>query len=270
MADSEQGRQDAEPALPPVAAFYDGLAPDYHRLYGDWDKAISEQAQVLDRLLRRRLGDGQHRILDCAVGVGTQTLGLRALGHQLWGTDVSAGAVERARSECLQRALDTRLSVADMRMLPFPADTFDAVICADNAVAHLLSIPDVVTAFREMARVARPGGVIVVSARDYDAARRNRPPGTLPQVNNTAGGQTIAFQVWDWLPDGRRYHLQHILLTADGDTRWQVTTRSSILSAFTGTELVECAREAGLHGAEWLMPADTGFFQPLVLAPVMS
>jgi SAM-dependent methyltransferase len=250
------------------AVFYDDLAPGYHRLYRDWDAAINEQARALDLLLGSRLGNGPDRILDCAVGVGTQTLGLLQLGHRLWGTDISIGAVERARSECHQRGLEAELGAADMRMLPFRDDSFDAVICADNAVAHLPSIHDAVRAFREMGRVTRPGGVIIASIRDYAAARRDRLPGTLPQVNNTSGVQTIAFQVWDWLADGRRYDLKHFSLTPRGDT-WDVTTRCSTLYAFTEAELVECAEQAGLQDIEWRAPPGIDFFQPVVVASVV-
>ena len=92
MTEGVHGSQDAD-SVPSPAAFYDDLAPGYHRLYGDWDAAINEQARALDLLLGHRLGEGPHRILDCAVGVGTQTLGLLQLGHRMWGTDISFGAV---------------------------------------------------------------------------------------------------------------------------------------------------------------------------------
>jgi SAM-dependent methyltransferase len=267
MTGGGHGNKGAD-SVPALAAFYDDLARSYHRLYRDWDAAINEQAQALDLLLRGRLGEGSHRILDCAVGIGTQMLGLLQLGHQMYGTDISVGAVERAGSECHQRGLEAGLGAADMRMLPFRADSFDAVICADNAIAHLLSIPDAVRVFHEMARVTRPGGVIIASVRDYEAARRTRPPGTLPQVNQTSGEETIAFQVWDWLADGRRYNLKHFSLTTRGGT-WQVTTRSSTLYAFTEAELVECAQQAGLQDIEWRAPAGTGFFQPVIVGSVM-
>ena len=37
-----------------VADFYDGLAADYHLVYGDrWDDAVAHQGEVLDRLIER-------------------------------------------------------------------------------------------------------------------------------------------------------------------------------------------------------------------------
>lgn len=38
------------------------------------------------------------RILDCACGIGTQTLGLAGAGYRVHGTDLSPEAVRRART----------------------------------------------------------------------------------------------------------------------------------------------------------------------------
>lgn len=249
-----------------TAAFYDDLAPGYDRLYPDWEAAVRDQGAVLDRLLRDRLGAGPHRVLDGTVGIGTQALGLARLGHLVAGTDVSPGALARARVEADRRGLGLRLSRADLRALPFDDGAFDAVVSVDS-LAHLPSLEEVVVALRELARVTRPGGVVLVGLRDYDAARRAHPPGTLPQVDRTPPGTTIAFQVWDWLPDGRRYDLTHLTLTSDG-AGWTVTTRHATLSAFTGGELLDAASRAGLRDAAWLPPDRTGFFQPVLVARV--
>lgn len=250
------------PASP--AAFYDDLAPTYHRLYPDWDVAVREQAEVLDRALRERLGNGPHAVLDCAVGIGTQALGLSRLGHRVSGTDVSEGAVRRAQVEAARRGLTVPLTVADLRHLPFPAASFDAVVCVD-ALAHLASVGEATRAFREMARVVRPGGLVLVAVRDYEAARRDRLPGTLPQVSRTPTDETITFQVWDWHADGFRYDLTHVVLTSAGEG-WTVRTRAATLHAFVRDELLEGARSAGLLDLEWRTPAETGFFQPLLVA----
>lgn len=251
-----------------AAAFYDGLAPSYDRLYPEWDAAIEQQADVLDRLLRQRLGDARHRVLDCTVGIGTQALGLARLGHRVSGTDVSEGSLARARAEADRRGVTVSLTVADLRALPFAAGSFDAVVSVDS-FAHLHSVDEATEALGEMARVSRPGGVVVVSLRDYTAARREHPPGTLPQVKRTPTRQTIAFQVWDWLPDGRRYDLTHVVLESHGQG-WTVTPRHATLSAFTGAELLDAAQRAGLTGAAWLSPEETGFFQPLLVAGVAT
>lgn len=261
---AEGGHELSEPPSTAPAAFYDDLAPAYHRLYPDWGVAVREQAAALDRGLQRSLGAGPHRVLDCTVGIGTQALGLGHLGHHVAGTDVSEGALRRTRDEADRQGLTMPLAVADMRHLPFAGETFDAVVCVD-ALAHLSSVEDATRAIREMARVTRLGGVVLASIRDYESARRDRLPGTLPQVNRTATNETVAFQVWDWHPDGCRYDLTHFILAPDGHG-WAVTTRATTLRAFMGHELLEAAAAAGLVDVKWRTPAETGFFQPAVVA----
>lgn len=261
---AEDGHELWSPSPPASsAAFYDGLAPTYHRLYPDWDQAVREQAETLDRALARRLGAGPHRVLDCVVGIGTQALGLSRLGHRVAGTDLSEGALRRAGAEATARGLTVPLAAADMRHLPFVDGAFDAAVCVD-ALAHLATLGEAVRALREMRRVVRPGGVVLVSLRDYEAARRDRLPGTLPQVSRTPTDEMIAFQVWDWHPDGERYDLTHVVLASRG-TGWVVTTRAATLRAFVRDELLEVAGSAGLVDVEWRTAAETGFFQPLLV-----
>lgn len=255
------------PPDPDPAAFYDDLAASYSRLYPDWESACRRQGAVLDRLISDRLGPGPRLILDAAVGIGTQLLGLIPHGHVVVGTDVSLGAVSQARLECDRRAVAAPLAVADIRALPFGNKIFDAVVCADNAVAHLMSPERVITALEELRRVTRSAGVVVVTVRDYEEARQTHPPGTLPQVWTGADETTVSFQVWDWREDGERYDVQHFQLV-DAENRWQVARRATSLWALTGAELVAFAEAAGLQDPVWLRPEESGFFQPLLMAGV--
>src|SRR5262245_2330789 len=98
-----------------VERFYDELAPFYHLIFQDWDATIRRQAEALDGIIRERWGDGRLSILDVACGIGTQALGLAALGHRVTASDISSGAVERATREAAARGLAVRFSVADIR-----------------------------------------------------------------------------------------------------------------------------------------------------------
>jgi glycine/sarcosine N-methyltransferase len=249
------------------ADFYDDLAGSYDRIYPDWEASIRRQGAALDGLVGGALGPGRRVILDCAVGIGTQLLGLAAHGHRLAGSDLSAGAVRRARAECGRRGVEAGLAVADMRALPFAGGTFDVVVCADNSLPHLLTAQDVVAALREMRRVARPGGLVLVTTRDYDRARAELPPVTPPSLWRGAGETTITFQLWEWWPDGERYGLRHFQVTG-ADDRWQVAQRHTAYWALTRAELAGHAARAGLAAPEWRLPEQTGFFQQVLLARV--
>ena len=73
-----------------VERFYDELAPFYHLIFPDWEASIQRQAESLDGVIRERWGEGRLSILDVACGIGTQALGLAALGHRVTASDISA------------------------------------------------------------------------------------------------------------------------------------------------------------------------------------
>jgi len=150
-----------------VGAFYDALAPWYHLVYQDWEASIGRQGRALATLLASEWGSATHRLLDAAVGIGTQALGLAALGFQVTGSDVSLAAVQRAGREAGRRGLRLGGLVADVRALAARSATFDVVLACDNALPHLLSENDIRCAFEECFRCIRPRGGCVISMRDY-------------------------------------------------------------------------------------------------------
>jgi glycine/sarcosine N-methyltransferase len=248
-----------------VQASYDDLAADYERIFPDWHESSRRQGAALDRLISAELGPGARAVLDCAAGIGTQALALAGLGHRVAATDLSGAALRRAAAGSMSGRRLAGVAVADMRRLPVADASVDVVVCADNSLPHLLTAAEVTTALREMRRVARPGGLVLVSTRDYDELRRTRPAATPVQVSRDAERLTTTFQLWSWHDDGERYDYEHLMLTGDG-TGWRVGHRTGTYWALTRAELSALASDAGLVGVRWLLPAQTGFFQPLLLA----
>jgi hypothetical protein len=152
-----------------------------------------------------------------------------------------------------------------MRHLPFADGSAEVVVCADNSLPHLLTAAEVVAALREMRRVAVPGGLVLVSTRDYDELRRTRPGATPVQVSRDEAGLTATFQVWTWHDDGLHYDYDHLMLVGHGGG-WRVAHRRGTYWALSRAELSALAAEAGLAGVQWLMPDQSGFFQPLLVA----
>lgn len=100
------------------------------------------------------------RSLEIGAGTGFFTLNLMRAGLIEHGTvtDISAGMVDAARRNADRLGFAVDGEVADAESLPFPDDSFDLVI--GHAVIHHL--PDLDTAFAELARVLRPGGRLVI------------------------------------------------------------------------------------------------------------
>jgi SAM-dependent methyltransferase len=252
-------------AAHPTRAFYDGMAEDYHLIYPDWAASVRRQGAALDGIVRGALGDGEHSVLDCSCGIGTQALGLALHGHRVVGADLSPLAAGRAAREAAERGLALPTAAADMRALPFAAEHFDAVVSGDNSLAHLLTDADLSAALTGMRRVLRPGGLLVLTMRAYEKERAERRPATVPQVTGTPAGRVVTFQLWHWHADGERYDLEHVQMLPDGDS-WRVNTRRATLRALTRAQFAEQVVRSGFTDVSWREPEAVGFFQPVLTA----
>jgi len=240
------------------------LAADYDLIFPDWDASIRRQAVALDGLVARYLGGARLAVLDCACGIGTQAIGLAALGHRVVGSDLSLAALVRARLEARQRGVVLPLVTADMTRLPFTLGRFDVVVCADNAIAHLLTEERLASALAEMRRVLRSGGLLVLTTRS-EAVRDTHPRWTPPQLREGPAGRVITFQLWDWHPDGEHYDLEHVQLHPQGDG-YTARVRRTESWALSHDQVSTAADRAGFVEPSWHDPDETGFPQPILAA----
>jgi glycine/sarcosine N-methyltransferase len=248
----------------PNLDFYESLADCYHLIFEDWDRSIHQQARVLDLVIARELPGRPLSILDCACGIGTQALGFASLGHHVVASDLSPNAVRRAAREAQMRALDIQFYVSDMTTLREIPDTrFDVVGALDNALPHLTP-GQLAQAVKTMASRLKSGGLFLASIRDYDLLLQQRPTMQEPVFFGPEGTRRIVHQVWDWI-ETAKYQL-HLYITIQADQQWKAHHFIAEYQCVKRQELSEALRCAGFHEPIWLMPAESGYFQPLVLA----
>jgi SAM-dependent methyltransferase len=96
------------------------------------------------------------RLLDAGCGASLLGLLARLRGAQVTAIDASAGLLAIAR----ERLPDADVREGDLEALPFADASFDAV----TAVNSIFYAADMAAAMRELARVVRPGGRVVVTA----------------------------------------------------------------------------------------------------------
>ena len=111
---------------------------------------------VLPVLASLARGRADLRIVDCGCGVGQNFDLLRPFGRPI-GFELTAGAAAAANALA-------PVARADITRIPFPDASFDAATSFDV----MACVEDDVTAVREMARVVRSGGFIVVTAAALD------------------------------------------------------------------------------------------------------
>ena len=159
-------------------------------LYHDWEAgtydekwSISFDQRCIDYARDRFVavaGTGgwpYRKALEIGAGTGFFSLNLRQAGvlDEVHVTDISPGMVAAAERNANLLGFDIEGRVADAELLPYDDATFDLVV--GHAVIHHL--PDVEKAFREMVRVLRPGGRVVICGEptrygDYVARRLSR------------------------------------------------------------------------------------------------
>jgi len=137
-----------------VAAMFDGVA----RLYDVTNTVLSAG---LDRRWRKRTRQclelrPRQRVLDLAAGTGVSTAELQRSGARAIACDFSLGMLRAGRAARQRRGVT--FVAGDGMHLPFADESFDAVTIAFG----LRNIADPSRALREMARVVRPGGRLVV------------------------------------------------------------------------------------------------------------
>ena len=149
----------------------------FDRIAGVYDRMNRVMTAGLDARWRSRaadlaaLGEGG-RALDVACGTGDLTLELAArVGErgEVVGCDFSASMLELARRKAGGRELSqVRFEWADALELPYPDGAFDAVTVGFGA----RNLADLDGGLRELARVLRPGGRLVI----LEITQPRRPP----------------------------------------------------------------------------------------------
>lgn len=150
-------------AMASATRVYDRLAPRYATLHRRWLRYAGGEAQAaLEASVRALLKPGD-RMLD--AGAGTGAFARRLLGEvdALRMTLLEPSA--RMMAQALDLPVEHRAGVVEE--LPFPGASFDVVTCA--WALEVSAAPE--RALAELARVTRPGGVLVLA---FCAARPRR------------------------------------------------------------------------------------------------
>ena len=109
-----------------------------------------------------------------------------------------------------------------------------------------------------------PHGLFIASIRDYDNLILQRPAIQGPTFYGESGERRIVHQVWDWIDDEK--YTVHLYITTQSGKEWVAHHFATEYRCLLRDELVSALTSAGFEQVQWLMPEDSGFYQPIVLA----
>ena len=147
-----------EHTAPPEA--WDAIAGGYDRYVAPQEVDLANQALRLAGL------EPGERFLDVAAGPGGLSLPAARLGAQVLATDWSPAMIERFEARVREERLrDAGGRVMDCHALDFPDDSFDLT----GSQFGVMLVPDQPRALREMVRVTKPGGRVLLIAYGFPA-----------------------------------------------------------------------------------------------------
>lgn len=115
-----------------------------------------------------------HYVLDLCCGQGRHSMELARKGIQhVFGLDRSHYLVNRARKQSKTEGLSVNFKEGDARNLPYRTDTFDFVIIPGNSFGYFEAIDDDYKVLKEVKRVLKPQGKILLDITDGDYIRQN-------------------------------------------------------------------------------------------------
>jgi len=134
-------------------SFFDAVGPEWDAL-----RKVFDDDSLRSRALTRLIAPGL-RVADVGTGTGILAAELARLGAQVIAIDHSPRMLESARAKLSAAGIEgVELRAGEARALPVEDASVDAAFT--HMVLHYLPSP--AEAIRELARIVRPGGVVVV------------------------------------------------------------------------------------------------------------
>jgi ubiquinone/menaquinone biosynthesis C-methylase UbiE len=131
------------------------------RSYASWRaSALGAITEAIEqRLILDMMGDIRGaRVLDAGCGDGALVCAAASRGAEVTGVDPDPAMLAAARSRAAAAGIRASFLEGRVERLPFPDASFDVVA----SVTVLCFVPDAAGAVRELARVLRPGGRLVL------------------------------------------------------------------------------------------------------------
>ncbi|MCI0632650.1 MAG: class I SAM-dependent methyltransferase [Actinobacteria bacterium] len=145
----------------PGSVRFDRAADEYDRTRAISDDAMAQTIELLSSEFA-----GRGRVLEVGVGTGLLALPLHRADVPLAGIDLTPAMLGKLLDKAGGRP-PFPLALADATAMPFPDGAFGGAYL--RWVLHLIA--DWRSALREMVRVVRPGGVVLVNLGEYDDTR---------------------------------------------------------------------------------------------------
>ena len=220
--------------------------------YGDYawafdlliDRPVARECTAIAGWLVERGVVPGASVLDAGCGTGRYAIELGRRGYVVEGVDQSLELIDVARRSAIHQPGSVSFRVGDL--LASPDHRYDAILCR-GVLNDLVDTGARETAFTSFARALRPGGVLILDVREWEATkdRKWREPLFRKSVDTDRG--RLTFTSITELDPERQQLLLSETHTLVNDTGQQSSDYRFVMRCWTKSEL-ESVFESGGFG----------------------
>ena len=223
---------------------YDAFSAQYD-YFVDWAQRLRHEMPFIERQIE---GAGARRVLDVACGTGKHALALAQSGYEVVGADLSVGMIEQARKNAAAFGDQTRFVVAGFgNQCDTVGGGFDALLCLGNSLPHVLTTHALMATLADFGAVLRPGGLLLIQSRNFDAVMRGHARWIGPQSHKEGDHEWLFVRFYDFNPDGT---LTFNVLSLQRETAgpWSQQAEATTLRPWLRHEFQQSIEGAGFAG----------------------
>jgi SAM-dependent methyltransferase len=243
---------------------YDAFSDDYDR-FVNWEDRLAYEMPFIERTLRQV---DARRVLDVACGTGMHAIELARRGYEVVGADLSAPMIERAKENAATTGVEAHFVVAGFgelaeKLVLSPStglvlseieglktspvegagSQFNMVLCLGNSLPHVSSARDLDEALADFAAVLRPGGLLLIQNRNFDAVLARRERFMRPEAHREGDREWLFVRFYDFTEGTITFNM--VVLHRDAEGKWVQKVESTELRPLIYSELTASLTAAG-------------------------
>lgn len=225
---------------------YDDFSQDYDR-FVDWKSRLGVELPFIERQIQDVSTQKgiMPSVLDSASGTGMHAIALAQHGYRMSAADLSTAMIEQARRNAAAADAHVRFETAGFGDMEATfREEFDAVLCLGNSLPHIRNENDLNASLRDFALSTRPGGLLLIQNRNFDAVLAGGLRWMEPQGHREENFEWVFVRFYDFDPDGLlTFHV--ITLRRERNQPWSQRQLSTRLMPIRRDNLITALAEAG-------------------------
>lgn len=228
---------------------YDNFSADYDR-FVNWDDRLAFEMPFIENVVKqvRSRKNPPLDILDTACGTGMHAVALAKQGHKVSAADLFPEMIYKSHHNAHEANVELQLVKAGLGDMArtFGRERFDLVMCLGNSLPHLLTFAELADSLRDFAACLRPGGMVLIQNRNFDAVMSKKQRWMDPQPHREGDAEWLFQRFYDFEPDGLiRFNI--VTLKRFGVSSWQASVTDTRLRPQLRAELEQTTLRAGFN-----------------------